>query len=331
MLGRNQTTLSALFNANNLTWNSTGTGKKDDYEEEGWVLLPDTTVLTTDAASAPGAEKYVPAKGQWIAAGNTIVKLADPGSLEIGPLILRPDGTVFAAGAKASGAAHTAIYTPPTRPSQPGTWVAGPDFPNGNGMADGPASILPDGNILVETSPGIFGNAVTFYEFDGVQFNQVPSPASHGVTCYQGRMLVLPTGQVLYSVADGTTATAAVYTASGNSNPNWAPTILQAPTTIVRGHSYSVGGTQFNGLSNGAAYVDDAQMNTNYPLVRITNNASGHVSYARARNPSNMGVATGPRTVFTHFDVPSTAETGPSSIEVVANGLASNAVAVTVN
>jgi hypothetical protein len=118
---------------------------------------------------------------------------------------------------------------------------------------------------------------------------------------------------------------------AGSENPNWDPTILQSPANVARGKTYSIGGTQFNGLSNGAAYGDDAQMNSNYPIVRITNNATGHVFYTRSHNPSTMGVATGTKEVFTHFDVPTGMETGASTLEVVANGLASQPVAITVH
>jgi hypothetical protein len=44
-----------------------------------------------------------------------------------------------------------------------------------------------------------------------------------------------------------------------------------------------------------------------------------------------MGVATGSAIVFTHFDVPANAEKGESSLEVVANGIPSKAVSITVN
>jgi len=44
-----------------------------------------------------------------------------------------------------------------------------------------------------------------------------------------------------------------------------------------------------------------------------------------------MAVATGSRIVSTNFDVPSTMETGASTLEVVANGIPSVAVSVTVN
>ena len=84
-----------------------------------------------------------------------------------------------------------------------------------------------------------------------------------------------------------------------------------------------ISGTQFNGLSQGAAYGDDFQDATNYPLVRIVNTATGHVFYCRTHNHSTMGVATGTHKVATHFDVPASAEAGPSQLFVVANGIAS--------
>jgi hypothetical protein len=335
MIGQNSSKATAFFDETTLTWTVSGTGKADNFSEEGFILLPDTSVLTVDAAKAKNAEKYLPPASQnkWINAGTTPQPLSDPGSLEIGPLILRPDGTVFAMGAAPSGAGHTAVYTPPTSPLQPGTWAAGPDFPNGNDMADAPAAILPDGNVLVEVSPGIFGSPVSFYEYDGVQFNSVPKPAKVGQenTSYEGRFLVLPTGQIFFVPSDGRTKFAAIYTASGSANPNWAPVVTSVPTTITHGTTVKASGTQFNGLSNGAAYGDDAGMNTNYPLVRITNTATGHVVYAKTHNFSTMGVATGTKPVSTLFDVPATIETGASTLQVVANGIASDPVNVTVN
>ena len=43
-----------------------------------------------------------------------------------------------------------------------------------------------------------------------------------------------------------------------------------------------------------------------------------------------MGVATGTQVVSTLFDVPAFAETGPSTLAVVANGIASTPTAVTI-
>ena len=69
---------------------------------------------------------------------------------EIGPAILRPDGTVFQTGSSSlTGAGHTAIWTPGPNSSDPGSWAAGPDFPNGDNAGDSFASLLPNGNVLV--------------------------------------------------------------------------------------------------------------------------------------------------------------------------------------
>ena len=328
MLGQNESTQAALLNAKKLTWTATGTGKKDNFSEEGWALLPDTTVITVDTQDTPNAEKYY--KGKWISASNTIQSLSLDADGETGPELLRPQGTLFAMGANGTGAGHTAIYTPPAKPQQPGSWAKGPDFPNGNDMADAPAAVLPNGNVLCDTSPGVFLSPVTFYEFNGKKFLSAPSTSNPGQTSYEGRMLVLPTGQILFAVADGATIDVELYTAKGRYNKAWAPTITSVPTTLTRGSTYKASGTQFNGLTAGAAYGDDAQMNSSYPLVRITNTASGHVFYARTHDPSTMGVGTGKKTVSTNFDVPSDAETGASTLEVVANGIPSAPVDVTV-
>ncbi len=311
----------AIFNATTLTWTAVGTGKADFFAEEGFALLPNGNVLTVDVSNGTNSESYNPTTGAWTSAGSTIVQLPDRGSLEIGPLIQRPDGTVAAFG----GVPHSALYNIAT-----GTWTAGPDFPGGNDMADGPASLLPDGNVLVFASPGVFLNPATFFIFDGITFTAAPLTQSAGnLTSYQGRQLVLPTGQILWLVADGSTIDVELFTSTGRPSKAWAPTITSVPTKLLRGSSYQISGTQFNGLSCGSDYGDDAAMASNYPLVRITNIATGHVIYARTHNHSSMGIATGNTIVTTTFDVPVAAEAGPSGISVVANGIASKKMKVT--
>lgn len=308
-------TRQVLFNASTLTWTAVGTGKADAFAEEGFALLPNRSILTIDAENGTNSEAFDPATHHWSSAGSTIVLLPDPGSLEIGPMIQRPDGTVIGFG----GLPHTSILNTAT-----GTWTPGPDFPGGNDMADAPASILPDGNILVFTSPGVFNTPGTFFVFDGISFTQAPSTQSAPhLTSYQGRMLLLPTGQVLSLVADGGTIDVELYTSQGQPNPAWAPTITSVPLRLRRGRSYQIFGTQFNGFSCGADYGDDAAMASNYPLVRITNNATGHVFYARTHDHSTMAIATGQAIVSTTFDVAAGVEAGPSTIAVVANGIAS--------
>ncbi len=317
----------ALLDANTLTWSPTGFGKADINDEEGWTLLPGGKVLTVDTETkrSTASEIYDPTTGSWFPAGSTVAKIARIPFGEIGPAVLRPDGTVLATGATG----HNAIYDSAT-----GVWSPAPDFPkNIHGhqldIADGPAALLPDGNVLCMTSPYVFVNGAVFFEWDGANFNatvNVPRAASD--SSYMGRMLVLPTGQILFT--DGS-SDVELYTSPGVPRPSWAPAITKFTKNLVHGKSSTLSGTQFNGLSQGAAYGDDAQMATNYPLVRITNNATGHVIYARTYQFSTMAVATGSKIVKTHVEVPAGIELGASQLEVVANGIPSNPVNVTIN
>ena len=318
------------LNPSTLTWtNIPVTGKADSYNEEGWTLLPTgelLTVDTTNSANPTNSELYIPTKDKWVSAGSTVVELPNIGSDEIGPGALRPDGTVFYIGATG----NTAIYTPST--TGVGTWAAGPPLPSINGqqldIADGPSAVLPDGNVLFQASPGVYNPPSYFFEYNGVGIQQVHSTSTaSNDPSYAGRMLVLPTGQIFWT--DGST-NVEIYTSTGTYNAAWAPVIEAAPKTVTPGSSYQIAGTLFNGMTQGGYYGDDAQMATNYPLLQIVNTATGHVFYARTFNHSSMGVAN-PSEVATHFEVPSGIETGPSSFIVVANGIPSAPVAVTVN
>lgn len=307
------------------------TGKNDFNAEEGWTLMPDDSVLTFDVKDYPKSERYVVEQGAWLSAGSTVVNLRGPQNCcgcipygnrgkcylppgEVGPAILRPDGTVFATGAKPQGehVAHTSIYSPPDASHPKGKWTPGPDFPGGDQASDSFAALLPNGNVLVEANSG------ALYEFDGATLTKEPFNGEGNC------LMVLPTGEILVGGVE-------VYSASGTYRAGWAPTITTAPATLTRGSTYEIAGTQFNGLSQANAFGDEDETQTNYPLVRITNDATGHVFYARTHDHSTMAVATGAAIVSTHFDVPAGIETGASSLVVVANGIPSKAAAATVN
>ncbi len=120
----------ALLDPVTLTWSNTGSGKFDENDEEGWTLLPNGKVLTVDAytdvndPNGTNSELYDPGTGSWSSAGSTIAQLWDShGSYEVGPAVLRPDGTVFATGANGAGAGHTSIYN-----VNAGTWTVGSGF-----------------------------------------------------------------------------------------------------------------------------------------------------------------------------------------------------------
>ncbi len=62
--------------------------------------------------------------------------------------MLRPDGTVFYAGANRCGDGHTAIYD-----SRTARWKVGAGLPRRGGIADGPAALEPNGQVLMMASP----------------------------------------------------------------------------------------------------------------------------------------------------------------------------------
>lgn len=333
LLGQKLTARDAVLDPQTLTWTTAGhAGKADFNAEEGWTLLPDGTILTADVQNATNSEIYTPANGRWKSAGSTIVDLHSsyqgpcvpygpkpkdcynpPG--EIGPGMLRPDGTVFYAGSGkgASGrtTGHTAIYY--TRGAKAGTWSAGPDFPNNDNAGDSYAILEPSGNVLV------VGESGNFYEWNGSMLTQINGES------FVGAPLLAPTGQILMFGAD-----VVAYTPAGTPKTSWAPRIKSHPERVKGGKTYKITGTQFNGLSQAMSFGDEEQNATNYPLVRIVNNASGNVVYARTHDHSTMGVATGSNLVWTYFDVPRGIAKGASTLQVVANGIASKPVDVVV-
>jgi hypothetical protein len=330
----------ALLNPKTLNWRPTGRKKFDVNDEEGWTLLPNGKVLTVDAyvpvnipyePTGTNSEIYDPKTGSWSSAGSTIVQLWDSAAacggeanatFEVGPAVLRPDGTVFYTGANTcpGAAGNTAIYN-----SSTGKWTAGPQFPAPNNIADGPAALEPNGKVLMFASSGFGNPPAAFFEWDGHSLNAISgTPNTPGDGSFIGNMLVLPTGQILFTDFSNDVE---IFTPTPGHPENTEPILLFTPIFLRRGQSYQAFGFRFNGVSQGAAYGDDVQAATNYPLVRITNLIDGHVQYSRTHDHSSMAVAS-PALVSTHFDVPASQEPCICKLEVVANGIASNPVFV---
>jgi hypothetical protein len=325
LLGNIFDTRTAIYDPIAGTWTA-GPAKNDASSEETWTLLGDETVVAAQCSNHPNAEKYVAAANAWVPAGTIPVDLVEAASIEVGPAFLLPDGRVFAIGATN----HTAIYTPPPIASQPGTWAAGPDFANDPmgqkvGAKDAPGCLMPNGRVLCVGGPvdGVSNHYLSptyFYEFDGVSLTRVTDPPNSGSVPFVGRMLLVPTGEVLF--ANGSNQIYA-YTPSGAPDPAWRPHITSAPASVRPFHSYTLHGRQLNGLSQAVGYGDDASAATNYPIVKIRNLASGHVRYVRTFDHSTMGVATGFSIQSTTFSVPFGTPVGPSQVTVIANGIES--------
>ena len=113
---------------------------------------------------------------------------------------------------------------------------------------DSLAVLLPNGDVLVE------GDSGTMYDFDGTHLT--PDAAGGGSS-----ILMLPTGQALVE-----TFSVEVYNPKGKYQAAWAPKVTTYPHSVNRGSTYKISGKQFNGLSQAAAFGDEFETATNYPL-----------------------------------------------------------------
>ncbi len=307
-----------IYNPVKNTW-TTGPNKSlgDGSGEESWVKLPNGDILTYDIYASLAARKgegelYVPSTsggiGNWTPATNgsfTVLTGAAFG-YELGGAVLDPEGNVLFTGANGT----TALYNTTTN-----TWSQGPLLPKAVivpgstpvqlGMGDAPAAMLPNGDALLTMSPlgfnATFPVPTLLYEYSPTLnlFTNVTPPTNvqnQNLNSFNDSMLVLPSGQVLMTNASPQLAFYNLAPGDGPA-PDWAPTITSF--TINSDGSYTLTGTQLNGLDEGAAYGDDKQMAENFPLVQLVNLSTGVVSYATTSNWSSTGVATGstPETV----------------------------------
>ncbi|MEO8148117.1 MAG: T9SS type A sorting domain-containing protein [Bacteroidia bacterium] len=297
------------------------------HNESAWVKLPDNSVLFVDRLST-ASERYIPASNTWINDATVPVALYDPFGDETGGALLLPDGRAWFIGALG----HTAYYTPSGSTAM-GSWAAGPDVPLAKGTPDAPCAMMVNGKILCSVSPiptsaTHFPTPTTFYEFDYLTntFTSILAPggaASLNISCYTTNFLDLPDGTVLYSRQGSTQYY--VYTPSGSPLAAGKPAISNI--TPINCTTYSITGTQFNGISQGANYGDDWQMSSNYPLVRLTSGAN--VYYTRTSNWNSNGVKRGSLPDTAQFVLPAGLPTGTYNLVVVANGIASNPVSFT--
>lgn len=320
----------AILHPANLTWTTTGgAGRIDGNAEAGFTLLPSGKVLSPDviyAACMTGStEIFDPATLAWSSGGTTPAPLVACGDLsEIGPQLLMYSGKVFVEGADEANALYDTLT---------GTWSSAPNFPMIGGQqftaSDASSALLPDGKVLLDASPGTGITPTHFFLFDGSNLTQIADDAGSAIeSSHDGYMLVLPTGQVMYDYRRGPSSLE-LYSDGGTPNPAWAPQIDSVPGDLAAGATYALSGTQLNGLSEGAAFGDDYQMSTDYPLVQITDNVTGTVTYARTSGMTNRSIAPG-AVSCTSFALPAGIPRDPSELRVIVNGIASTPVSVTV-
>lgn len=294
------------------------------HNESAWVKLPDNSILFVDRNST-NSERYIPSLAMWVADATVPVSIYDPFGLEQGGALLLPDGRALFIGSTG----HNAIYTP-SGTNAPGTWAAAADFPNAQGTPDAAAAMMVNGKVLCATSPvptsgNHFPTPTSFYEYDYTSnsFTRINAPAGGltlNVSCYLTGMLCLPNGQILYSTQNSNQYY--IYTPDGLPLASGKPTINKIKR--LHGGVFRMTGTLFNGISEGATYGDDWQMNTNYPIVRLT--SGSNVYYARTYNWNSTGVMRGSKSDTTMLKIPLPLPAGNYSLVVTANGIASDAI-----
>jgi hypothetical protein len=322
------------------TWSCANNGPCMD--EEGFSSLPNGDVFLVDVwnytATSDEYWIYDTATATWTQPGSTPDRLSDTSYFELGAGPLTPQagnqGTIIQLTANTHGGPSD-VYDVAT-----GKWKTGPTLKVGTTtyvMADAPAAVLPDGNVLVEASAG-YGNTTPahFWEMKTTKKGKVKATQVNDTTtsprsnCFTGNLLPLPTGQVLWDNSQSSTEVA-LYTPKGAAKAAWLPVVSSVSNSLSVGSTgNAISGTNFNGFTLGGYYGDDAQAATNYPLVRITNNSTGDVCFGRSYNFSTMGVWT-TGTTNAVFDLPNNCETGASKLQVIVNGIASASVSVTLS
>ena len=164
--------------------------------------------------------------------------------------------------------------------------------------ADGPGTVLPDGNILFDVSRCVYLTPTHFFLYNRTAntLTQVAdTPNAPDDSTYYTRMLALPNGQVLFN--DGS-STMDVYTAGGTPQAGWKPTITSVPATVAPGSTYTLSGKQvvsemlslcggeniFAGLSALAPAVDFAHRHT-VDQHRDRKHATGDLDRHRRKLP----------------------------------------------
>ena len=322
-----------IFNESTFSWS------KGDLccsnSESAFTLMQNNQVLHIDTEwnTNSQAQTYNPETEKWTRVGDTTAPISVS---EIGPAISLMDGRVLATGATQ----FTSLFDPKTN-----SWEEGPTFPilkNGYiiGGADGSGAVLPSGNVLIAGGGFYFSLdpkhmsyipplKYFLYNYKTNTLEPLPDdPVGMGSTSWAPdvHFLILPTGQILL----GHNGQRAIFTDGIEPQESWRPIVNEvSSSTITIATKYSIRGLQLSGLTQGTQFGDEFQNPTNFPLVKIVNRNSGDVFYATTSNFSSTSIA--PMTPSTFdFTIDSNFEDGPSKLYVVANGIASDPVDVTI-
>ena len=281
-------------------------------DEETWLTEADGSILSVYNI----AQRYIPSENIWQRTLPLPVQLVDNQG-EIGPGAELYDGRTLIFGATG----NTAFYTPPGSITGRGSWTTGPTMPDSLGAADVPSCVEQDGKVLTVGSLGESNTAV-FLEFDPTtnDYTFIPSPDGTSLQAHVCNMLALPNGQVLLTAGYGN---GWVYTPATGPNNSWKPAVTGISQNADG--SFTVTGTQLNGLTNGASYGDDSNPYSAYPIVSLVDTA-GDVYYCRSYSFSQMNPSTSGGAQSASFAVPYGLPSTQYTLYVTASGVTSAGV-----
>jgi len=302
-----------IYNPFANSWSAGGTVSSAYQDEASWVKLPDDSILTIDPYGTD-CQRYLPASNTWFTDQPVPINLYSSNG-EIGAALRMTSGKILYVG----GNNQTEIYTPsPLGGANAGSWSPGPNLPGSLVMRDAPSCVLNNGKLLLALVPSTGDSPIYLYEYDpnANSFNFVFEDTSGQISdhCF---MIQLPDGDVLFN------DTSTVYDYTPDPSPVAAGQPQINKVQWNPDGTLHLTGTIFNGISQGSMYGDDAQQDSNYPLVKFT--SGGNVYYGRTYNWSSTSVATGGKVVTTEVALPPAVFDFPNSytLQVVANGNAS--------
>ena len=281
---------------------------------------------------------YNPIWNTWEAGpdiSGTLNGIASPFGADDAPGAILPNGhVIFAADAGASQftSSGNIIAGSPVITGIPSTailqvfWsVNGPGIPPGAYIAsvDSPSQVTINTPATATTSDdaiswgGTFSLPTELFEFDPLmnRIHQITSALPDANLPFEGsyptRMLILPTGQLLFS---DSSSQLWVYTSEDAANPFLRPFITNV--NYLGGGKFRLRGLQLDGQSSGAAYGDDDQMDSNYPIIRMVD-SHGDVLYARTSNWSKVAVG---EDGFETVDFTPNPEVTPGNYSLIVSG-----------
>jgi hypothetical protein len=286
---------------------------------------------------------YTPSTNTWAAGPDmmgTLSGVSFPFGADDAPAAVMPNGHVlfaadFGPGVTTTGniTSGSAIITgiPSTVGYLIGWGVSGTGIPGSTTIlsVDSPSQIHISNNAT-STGAGVtlkigttFDKPTQLFDFNPATSTIAPvSPAIpdanlNNNSAFVSRMLILPTGQVLFSDSSNQLW---IYTPDGSAPAASRPVINQV--TYNGAGVFTLTGKQINGQSAGSNYGDDVQTDQNYPIIRLTN-STGQVFYAQTSNWSSVGVASGTTLVTTDFKLNPAMPAGVYALIVSGAGISS--------